>query len=101
MADSSTVQGAQGATDRNLQAAYARNATGLVREIRFLDQVLFNAASTAPLGAALVVNLFALTVFPQSNLYLAIFIAIILGVFVWTTFALLSSVMPRVGGDYT
>jgi APA family basic amino acid/polyamine antiporter len=89
------------ASGQALQAAYARNATGLVREIRFIDQVLFNAASTAPLGAALVVNLFALTVFPQSNLYLAILVAIVLGVFVWTTFALMSAVMPRVGGDYT
>lgn len=101
MADTSASKGPQTADGRDLKAAYARNATGLVREIRFLDQVLFNAASTAPLGAALVVNLFALTVFPQSNLYLAILIAIVLGVFVWTTFALMSSVMPRVGGDYT
>ena len=99
MAD--TTARPQALDGRDLKAAYARNATGLVREIRFLDQVLFNAASTAPLGAALVVNLFALTVFPQSNLYLAIFVAIILGVFVWTTFALMSSVMPRVGGDFT
>src|SRR5713226_2690665 len=84
-----------------LQPEYTRNATGLVREIRSLDQILFNAASTAPLGAALVVNLFALTVFPQSNLYIAILVGIVLSVFVWTTFALMSAVMPRVGGDWT
>jgi len=84
-----------------LKSQYTRNATGLVREVGLLDQVLFNAASTAPLGAALVVNSFALIVFPQSNLYLALILAIVLGVFVWTTFALLSATMPRVGGDYT
>jgi amino acid transporter len=84
-----------------LQSEYTRNATGLVREIRFLDQVLFNAASTAPLGAALVVNLFALVVFPKSNLQVALLIAIGLNLFVWVTFALMSAVMPRVGGDFT
>lgn len=95
------ASGEQSGRQGKLQPEYTRNATGLVREIPLLDQVLFNAASTAPLGAALVVNLFALVVFPQSNLYLAILISIVLSVFVWTTFALMTAVMPRVGGDWT
>jgi amino acid transporter len=84
-----------------LQTEYSRNATGLVREVKLLDQILFNAASTSPLGAALVVNLFALVVFPRSNLVVTLLIAIALGLFVWTTFALMSAMMPRVGGDFT
>ena len=33
---------------------YARKATGLVRQVTGLDQLLFNAASTTPLGLAVV-----------------------------------------------
>ena len=84
-----------------VKSQYTRNATGLVREVKLLDQVMFNAASSAGLGAALVVNSFALVVFPQSNLYVALLIAIFLSALVWTTFALMSATMPRVGGDYT
>jgi len=80
---------------------YARKATGLVRQVTSLDQLLFNAASTTPLGMVLVFGLFALTVFPKSNPYVALIIALILGVPVWIMFALMSAAIPRIGGDYT
>lgn len=80
---------------------YTRKATGLVRQIGQTDQTVFSAASTSPLGLALVFGLFALTLFPRSNPYVALPIAIGLGVFVWVTFALLSAAIPRIGGDYT
>lgn len=80
---------------------FSRKATGLVREIGMLDQVLFNAASTNPIGAALVFGLFTLILFPRSNFYVGILIALFAGIFVWTTFALLTAAIPRIGGDYT
>jgi amino acid transporter len=80
---------------------FTRKATGLVREIPMMDQVLFNAAATNPLGAALVFGLFTLILFPRSNFYVGIGIALFLGLFVWVTFALMTAAIPRIGGDYT
>jgi basic amino acid/polyamine antiporter, APA family len=80
---------------------YARKATGLVRQVTSVDQFLFNAASTTPLGMVLVFGLFALTVFPRSNPYVALIIALALGLPVWAMFALMSAAIPRIGGDYT
>jgi basic amino acid/polyamine antiporter, APA family len=80
---------------------YTRKATGLVRQIGQTDQTVFSAASTSPLGLALVFGLFSLTLFPRSDPYVALLIALGLGVFVWVTFALLSAAIPRIGGDYT
>ena len=80
---------------------YTRKSTGLVRSITALDMVLYNAASTSPIGLVLVFGLFSLILFPRSNVYLAMAIAVALGVFVWTTFGLISATIPRIGGDYT
>ena len=80
---------------------YTRRATGLVRQISGLDMVLYNGAATSPLGLVLVFGLFALILFPHSNIYLAMLIALGMGTFVWTTFALMSAAIPRIGGDYT
>ena len=80
---------------------FTRKATGLVREVSLFDQLVFNATSTSPLGTVLVFGLFALLLFPRSNPYVALIVALALGVAVWTTFALLSAAIPRIGGDYT
>ena len=80
---------------------YARKATGLVRQVTGLDQFLFNAASTTPLGLAVVFGLFALTLFPRSNPYVAMIVALIIGIPVWIMFSLMSAAIPRIGGDYT
>lgn len=80
---------------------YTRKATGLVREVGLVDQMVFNATSTSPIGAGLVFALFALAVFPRGNPYIALAVAIMLAVLVSTTFALLSAAIPRIGGDYT
>jgi amino acid transporter len=80
---------------------YVRNATGLVREVSLMDQVIFSASSASPLGAALALGLFyAMVTFPRANILLALAIAIGLSVFVWVAFALLAAAMPKVGGDY-
>lgn len=82
-----------------IPASYARKSTGLVRQIGIGGQGVFSA-SGSPLGVTLVLALFALTLFPKSNFFIAMAIALVCGVFAWVTFALLSSMMPRVGGDY-
>jgi APA family basic amino acid/polyamine antiporter len=86
-------------TPSTIPAAYARKSTGLVRQIGIGGQGVFSA-SGSPLGVTLVLALFALTLFPKSNFFIAMAIALVCGVFAWVTFALLSSMMPRVGGDY-
>ncbi len=80
---------------------YTRKATGLVRSVGQVDQTVFAAASTSPLGLALVFGLFSLTLFPRSNPYVALIVALAIGIAVWVTFALLSAAIPRIGGDYT
>lgn len=82
-----------------LPASYARKSTGLVRQIGLGGQSVFSA-SGSPLGVTLVLALFALTLFPKSNFFIAMAVAFVAGVFAWVTFALLSAMMPRVGGDY-
>jgi APA family basic amino acid/polyamine antiporter len=91
--DTTTQQGS------TIPASYARKSTGLVRQIGIGGQGVFSA-SGSPLGVTLVLALFALTLFPKSNFFIAMAIALVCGVFAWVTFALLSSMMPRVGGDY-
>jgi APA family basic amino acid/polyamine antiporter len=82
-----------------IPASYARKSTGLVRQIGIGGQSIFSA-SGSPLGVTLVLALFAFTLFPRSNFFIAMAIALVAGLFAWVTFALLSSMMPRVGGDY-
>ncbi len=80
---------------------FTRKATGLVREVSLPHQLLFNAASTSPLGTAIVFGLFALILFPRANIYVATAVAIVGALGAWVTIALLSAAIPRVGGDYT
>lgn len=83
------------------QAPYARKATGMVREIPFIDLLAFNAASTGGIGIALgIVLFFAFGAYPGANLIVALLIAIALVGFVWVTWALMASAFPKTGGDY-
>jgi amino acid transporter len=86
---------------RSALPLFSRKATGLVREVSLLQMVAFNGASTNALGLGLVIFSFALVLFPRANPFIAIAVAGILCVSVWTSFALLSAAIPRVGGDYT
>jgi APA family basic amino acid/polyamine antiporter len=78
----------------------SRKSSGLVREVRFIDQAAFNAVS-APAQAIIIFGLFGLVLFPGSNIYIVGVVAPVLGFFVWATFALLTAALPRLGGDYT
>ena len=80
---------------------FSRNATGLVRQVSLPQQIVFNLASSNALGLGLVFFLSVVVLFPRANIYVALLIAGAGSFFVWTTFALLSSAIPRAGGDYT
>ena len=79
---------------------YTRNATGLVREIRLIDQIGFNLATIAPLTSGLIVVFFVVAVFPRTNLFLAILISGVASLPVWVSWALLTAAIPKTGGDY-
>ena len=80
---------------------FTRKATGLVRQVSLTNQLLFNAASTTPRGAAIVFALFALILFPRSNIYVATAVALVGALGAWVTISLLTAAIPRIGGDYT
>jgi amino acid transporter len=80
---------------------FSRNATGLVRQVSLPQQIVFNLASSNALGLGLVFFLSVVVLFPKANIYIALLVAGAGSFFVWTTFALLSSAIPRAGGDYT
>ena len=80
---------------------FVRQSTGLVREANALDATIFNAVFSAPVGATLAWGVFfALSAFPGSDLVWATIISFIINIPVLLMMALLSSSMPRTGGDY-
>lgn len=80
---------------------FVRESTGLVREASALDATIFNAAFSAPVGAALAFGLFwAYGAFPQADLVGATLIALVLNIPVLIMMSLLAASMPRTGGDY-
>ncbi len=90
----------QSAAPRPTPTFFARNATGLVREIRIRDATILNALPGGP-GVVLAVSIFwILSAFPGANLYIAMLIAAVGAFLVIGAFGLLSQTMPRTGGDY-
>jgi amino acid transporter len=81
--------------------AFTRTATGLVRQVSLLQQIVFNLAASNALGLGLVFFLSVVVLFPRANIYIAFLIAGAGSFFVWTTFALLTAAIPRIGGDFT
>ena len=80
---------------------FVRQSTGLVREASALDATIFNAVFSAPVGATLAWGVFfALAAFPGSDLIITVFVTFIMLIPVLVMMALLSSSMPRTGGDY-
>jgi basic amino acid/polyamine antiporter, APA family len=82
-------------------APFTRKATGLVRELSLVDMITYNASVATPLGVALAIALFYVwAALPGANLTIALILGLVGIIFPIITFALLSSAMPRVGGDY-
>ena len=96
----STASGAGVTVSGNQRTVFTRQATGLVRLMGVRDTLLYNTMiTTIILGAALIF----LTVpyaFPGANVALGLVITGVLGTSMMIAYALLSSAMPRSGGDY-
>jgi len=82
------------------KAAYAREATGLVREYSTID-VFYIGISILGIGTALS-ELITWTpyMYPGANLPLMMFFGLIVSVFIGLNFILMAVAMPRSGGDY-
>ena len=84
------------------ESVFIRKSTGLVREATFFDALIFNLACASSLTAGLSVGLFwAFSVYPQTNIILALVLAPVLCIGVYVTWGMLSAAVPRAGGDYT
>ncbi len=90
----------QEAGARPPRAVFARDATGLVREISPLMASIFNF-SNAPVGLVIVFSsIVGFGYFSGGNILLGILLALLGSVPVLLNYAFLSSSMPRSGGDY-
>ncbi|MFC1530430.1 APC family permease, partial [Gemmatimonadota bacterium] len=77
-----------------------RARSGLVREFRTIDVLVFNIVAYA-IGLVLVVTPTTLgAVYPQANISIILSLGLILCLFNGVTYSLIGAAMPRSGGDY-
>lgn len=80
---------------------FARQATGLVREVSWLDAAMYNLIwSSVPLAIAFVLA-YGIGFYTGANMLLATLFAFALALPTAVTYAMLSAAVPRSGGDYT
>lgn len=80
---------------------FVRNATGLVREVSWLDAAMYNMIwASVPLAIAFLL-LFGTAFYAGGNLYLACLFAFLVTVTTGFLYAMLTAIIPRSGGDYT
>jgi APA family basic amino acid/polyamine antiporter len=83
------------------EGLYVRRATGLVRDASLFDAIVYNAAVSAPVGALLAWSVFfILSLFPGADIVLACGICFVLNIPILIMMALMSSAIPKTGGDY-
>ena len=83
------------------EGLYVRRATGLVRDASLFDAIIYNAAVSAPVGALLAWSVFfILSLFPGADIVLACGICFVLNIPILIMMALMSSAIPKTGGDY-
>lgn len=92
-----TTTGPEATTDSGL---FARNATGLVRNVTPLSAYVLNFVPGTPVQALGYGLFFAFAVFPGGSFLMAGLLAIPLALAFAYTFGLLTSMIPRTGGDY-
>jgi len=78
---------------------FAREATGLVREVSLFDAFVWNSAASWFLGLA-VYAIWDLSWLPGGGFVEAEFVALVFAVAIGLSYAFLTSAMPRAGGDY-
>ena len=80
---------------------FVRNATGLVREVSWLDAAMYNMIwASVPLAIAFLL-LFGTAFYAGGNLYLACVFAFLVTVTTGFLYAMMTAIIPRSGGDYT
>jgi amino acid transporter len=78
---------------------FTRNSTGLVRQGRWIDSFIFNSSASWMFGT-LIFALSSFVFFGGADLISAEGIALIFAIVIAAMYALLTSLMPRSGGDY-
>jgi amino acid transporter len=82
------------------QGAYARRATGLVREVSPFSTFVFNMAGQ-PTSVLLATSVFfALGAFPGGSIWLGLAMALGVALVISVCYGLFTSAIPRSGGDY-
>jgi APA family basic amino acid/polyamine antiporter len=97
VSSNATATPAPGTTER----FFARQATGLVREVSWLDAAIYNLIwSSVPLSIAFILA-FGTAFYVGGDLVIATLLAFILALPCAVLYAVLSAAVPRSGGDYT
>ena len=81
------------------QTPFARDATGLVRQLGAMDSFVLNFLSMNLLGV-FILGVFGIGLYPSADMPLSIAFAIIPAIIIALTYVFLSVAMPRTGGDY-
>jgi len=79
---------------------FVRKATGLTRPFGLLDTFII-AASMLNMGSGMLLVFSSSLAFgPSYNFVLSMFLALVMNIFVGVTYAMMTTAMPRSGGDY-
>ncbi len=78
---------------------FARKSTGLVREASLFDAFVWNSAASWFLGLA-IFAIWDLSWLPGGGFFQAEVIAVLFAIAIGVSYAILTSAMPRAGGDY-
>jgi len=95
-----TELGEKPVTETRPQGAYARKATGLVREVSPFSTFVFNMAGQ-PTSVFLAISIFLfLGVFSGGSIWLGFAMAAVVAITIAVCYGLFASAIPRSGGDY-
>ncbi len=80
---------------------FARKATGLTREVSWIDALFYNLLwSSIPLSLAFLL-MFGPSEFPNASPYFTVIVTLLLAMPCAILYAMFSAAVPRSGGDYT
>src|SRR5947209_2542663 len=87
-----------GLVDSSSQTVFLRKSSGLIRAFSCVDGLIYNIYAISVIGAAILI--FSLVyIFPKENLPLGIVIQRLLLIPGCLLYAMLTTMMPRAGGD--
>ena len=88
------------ATAGTSDTVFLRRASGVVRAMSPVDGMFYGYLSATGIYSYFLIMFLGFATFPRANFLAANIITFILFFFVFGTYALLGSTMPRSGGDY-